>query len=65
MIGDVCGLGLMVVIELFEGGDIYKLVVELVSKIVVCVCEKGLILFFCGIYYNVICFFMFVIIFDV
>ncbi|MFX9165684.1 aminotransferase class III-fold pyridoxal phosphate-dependent enzyme, partial [Acinetobacter baumannii] len=35
VIGDVRGLGSMVAIELFEGGDTHKPAAELVSKIVV------------------------------
>lgn len=54
-IGDVCGLGVMIVIELFEEGDCSRLNVRLMVDIVVCVCDKGLILFFCGLYYNVLC----------
>lgn len=54
MIGDVRGLGSMMAIELFEGGGTYKPAAELVGKIVVHAYEKGLILLFCGIYYNVI-----------
>ena len=44
VIGDVRGLGSMVAIELFEGGDTHKPAAELVSKIVVRAREKGLIL---------------------
>lgn len=57
-IGDVCGLGVMIVIELFENGDFGKLNVVLIVDIVICVCEKGLILFFCGFYYNILCIFV-------
>jgi 5-aminovalerate/4-aminobutyrate aminotransferase len=58
VIGDVRGLGSMVAIELFEGGDVNKPAAELVSKIVVRAREKGLILLSCGTYYNVIRFLM-------
>ncbi|PXC03718.1 4-aminobutyrate--2-oxoglutarate transaminase, partial [Pseudomonas aeruginosa] len=58
VIGDVRGLGSMVAIELFEGGDTHKPAAELVSKIVVRAREKGLILLSCGTYYNVIRFLM-------
>ena len=40
VIGDVRGLGSMVAIELFEGGDTHKPAAELVSKIVVRAREK-------------------------
>lgn len=64
-IGDVCGLGVMIVIELFEDGDYNKLDVKFIVEIVVCVCDKGLIFFFCGLYYNVLCIFVLFIIEDV
>ena len=52
------GLGSMIAIELFEGGDVHKPAAELVGKIVVRAREKGLILLSCGTYYNVIRFLM-------
>ena len=58
VIGDVRGLGSMVAIELFEGGDHSKPAAELVGKIVARAREKGLILLSCGTYYNVIRFLM-------
>jgi len=58
VIGDVRGLGSMIAIELFEGGDVHKPAAELVGKIVVRAREKGLILLSCGTYYNVIRFLM-------
>ena len=41
VIGDVRGLGSMVAIELFEGGDTHKPAAELVSKIVVRARERA------------------------
>ena len=58
VIGDVRGLGSMIAIELFEGGDVHKPAAELVGKIVARAREKGLILLSCGTYYNVIRFLM-------
>jgi len=58
VIGDVRGLGSMVAIELFEGGDVHKPAAELVGKIVARARDKGLILLSCGTYYNVIRFLM-------
>lgn len=58
VIGDVRGLGSMIAIELFEGGDHNKPAAELVGKIVARAREKGLILLSCGTYYNVIRFLM-------
>ena len=58
VIGDVRGLGSMVAIELFEGGDESKPAAELVGKIVAKARDKGLILLSCGTYYNVIRFLM-------
>ena len=53
-IGEVRGLGAMIAIELFEGGDHSKPAAELVGKIVARAREKGLILLSCGTYYNVL-----------
>ena len=58
VIGDVRGLGSMIAIELFEGGDVHKPAAELVGKIVARARDKGLILLSCGTYYNVIRFLM-------
>ena len=54
VIGDVRGLGSMVAIELFEGGDHSKPAAELVGKIVARARDKGLILLSCGTYGNVL-----------
>ena len=58
VIGDVRGLGSMIAIELFEGGDVHKPAAELVGKVVARARDKGLILLSCGTYYNVIRFLM-------
>ena len=58
VIGDVRGLGSMIAIELFEGGDHSKPAAELTGKIVAKAREKGLILLSCGTYYNVVRFLM-------
>lgn len=64
-IGDVRGLGAMIVIELFEDGDYNKSDVKFIVEIVVRVRDKGLIFFFCGSYYNVLRIFVSFIIEDV
>ncbi|MBT0570741.1 4-aminobutyrate--2-oxoglutarate transaminase [Curvibacter sp. CHRR-16] len=53
-IGDVRGLGAMVAIELFEGGDVHKPAADLTKKIVTEAAKRGLILLSCGTYGNVI-----------
>ncbi|MFB9887910.1 4-aminobutyrate--2-oxoglutarate transaminase [Balneatrix alpica] len=53
-IGEVRGLGAMVAIELFEGGDLNKPAAELTKKLTTLAGEKGLVLLGCGIYANVI-----------
>lgn len=58
VIGDVRGLGSMIAIELFEGGDHSKPAAELTGKIVAKARDKGLILLSCGTYYNVVRFLM-------
>lgn len=53
-IGDVRGLGAMIAIELFEGGDAHKPHAALTAEIVARARDKGLILLSCGPYYNVL-----------
>lgn len=54
VIGDVRGLGAMVAVELFEGGDHSKPAAALTGQIVAKAREKGLILLSCGVYGNVL-----------
>jgi len=54
VIGDVRGLGAMVAMELFEGGDPHRPAAELTGRILVRAREKGLILLSCGSYGNVL-----------
>lgn len=53
-IGEIRGLGAMIAIELFEGGDMHKPNAKLVSAIVERAREKGLLLLSCGSYYNIL-----------
>ena len=53
-IGDVRGLGAMVAIELFEGGDPARPDAELTRRVVAEAARRGLILLSCGNYGNVI-----------
>jgi 4-aminobutyrate aminotransferase/(S)-3-amino-2-methylpropionate transaminase len=53
-IGDVRGLGAMVAIELFEGGDVHHPDAALTKKVVTEAARRGLILLSCGTYGNVI-----------
>ena len=53
-IGDVRGLGLMLAIELFEGGDRSKPAPELASRVIQEARERGLLLLGCGIHGNAI-----------
>ena len=53
-IGDVRGLGAMVAIELFEGGDTAKPDAVLTRQVVAEAARRGLILLSCGSYGNVI-----------
>ncbi len=53
-IGDVRGLGAMVAIELFEGGDVRRPDAVLTKKVVTEAARRGLILLSCGTYGNVI-----------
>ena len=53
-IGDVRGLGAMVAIELFEGGDIGKPDAERTKRVVSEAARRGLILLSCGSDANVI-----------
>ncbi len=53
-IGDVRGLGAMVAIELFEGGDRARPDAALTKKVVAEALRRGLILLSCGTYGNVI-----------
>jgi 4-aminobutyrate aminotransferase/(S)-3-amino-2-methylpropionate transaminase len=53
-IGDVRGLGAMVAIELFEGGDVHRPDAALTKKVVSEAARRGLILLSCGTYGNVV-----------
>ncbi len=53
-IGDVRGMGAMVAIELFEGGDVHRPDAVLTKKVVTEAARRGLILLSCGTYGNVI-----------
>lgn len=53
-IGDVRGLGAMVAIELFKGGDVTQPDAELTKQVVAEAARRGLILLSCGSYGNVI-----------
>ncbi|MBL0148098.1 MAG: 4-aminobutyrate--2-oxoglutarate transaminase [Ideonella sp.] len=53
-IGDVRGLGAMVAIELFKGGDVYQPDAELTNAVVKAAAQRGLILLSCGTHGNVI-----------
>ncbi|WP_334154153.1 4-aminobutyrate--2-oxoglutarate transaminase [Tepidimonas sp.] len=53
-IQDVRGLGAMVAIELFEGGDLHKPAADLTKRMCVEALKRGLVLLSCGVYANVI-----------
>jgi 4-aminobutyrate aminotransferase/(S)-3-amino-2-methylpropionate transaminase len=53
-IGDVRGLGAMVAIELFEGGNLARPDAELTRRVVAEAARRGLILLSCGTYGNVV-----------
>ena len=53
-IGDVRGLGAMLAIEMFEGGDTHRPDAELTRRVVAEALRRGLILLSCGTYGNVI-----------
>ncbi|OBS31404.1 5-aminovalerate aminotransferase DavT [Tepidimonas fonticaldi] len=53
-IQDVRGLGAMVAIELFDGGDHSKPAVELTKRMCAEALKRGLVLLSCGVYANVI-----------
>lgn len=53
-IGDVRGLGAMVAIELFEGGDPHRPAADLTRRVVAEAASRGLILLSCGSYGNVV-----------
>ena len=53
-IGDVRGLGAMVAIEMFEGGDVHRPDAELTKRVVAEAARRGLVLLSCGTYGNVI-----------
>jgi 4-aminobutyrate aminotransferase / (S)-3-amino-2-methylpropionate transaminase / 5-aminovalerate transaminase len=53
-IGDVRGLGAMVAIELFKGGDVHQPDADLTKRVVAEAAQRGLILLSCGTYANVI-----------
>ncbi len=53
-IQDVRGLGAMVAIELFEGGDHSKPAAELTKRMCAEALKRGLVLLSCGVYANVI-----------
>ncbi|UFH49521.1 4-aminobutyrate--2-oxoglutarate transaminase [Pseudomonas sp. KNUC1026] len=54
VIGDVRGLGAMIAVELFEGGDSHKPNAAAVAQVVAKARDKGLILLSCGTYGNVL-----------
>ena len=53
-VGDVRGLGAMVAIELFEGGNLARPDADLTKRVVAEAARRGLILLSCGTYGNVI-----------
>ncbi|MDM7456719.1 MAG: 4-aminobutyrate--2-oxoglutarate transaminase [Tepidimonas sp.] len=53
-IRDVRGLGAMVAIELFDGGDLNKPAAELTKRMCAEALKRGLVLLSCGVYANVI-----------
>lgn len=53
-IQDVRGLGSMVAIELFEGGDHHKPAADLTKRMCAEALKRGLVLLSCGVYANVI-----------
>ncbi|WP_157267730.1 4-aminobutyrate--2-oxoglutarate transaminase [Azohydromonas aeria] len=53
-IGEVRGLGAMVAVELFEGGDVQRPAAALTQQIVKAAAQAGLILLSCGTHANVI-----------
>ena len=53
-IRDVRGLGAMVAIELFEGGDLTRPAAELTRRMCTEALQRGLVLLSCGLYGNVI-----------
>ncbi|CAD5372210.1 4-aminobutyrate aminotransferase, PLP-dependent [Rubrivivax sp. A210] len=53
-IGDVRGLGAMVAIELFQGGDKHRPDADLTKRVVAEAARRGLILLSCGSYGNVV-----------
>lgn len=53
-IGDVRGLGAMVAIELFEGGNLARPDADLTRRVVAEAARRGLILLSCGVYGNVV-----------
>lgn len=53
-IGDVRGLGSMIAIELFKGGDVHQPDADLTKSITAEAAKRGLILLSCGTYANVI-----------
>jgi 4-aminobutyrate aminotransferase/(S)-3-amino-2-methylpropionate transaminase len=53
-IGDVRGIGAMVAIELFEGGDPHRPAADLTRRVVAEAASRGLILLSCGTYGNVV-----------
>jgi 4-aminobutyrate aminotransferase/(S)-3-amino-2-methylpropionate transaminase len=54
VIGDVRGLGAMVAIELFDGGDLAKPDAERTKRVVAEAARRGLVILSCGTYGNVI-----------
>jgi 4-aminobutyrate aminotransferase/(S)-3-amino-2-methylpropionate transaminase len=53
-IGDVRGLGAMVAVELFKGGDVHQPDADRVKRVVTEAARRGLVLLSCGVYGNVI-----------
>jgi 4-aminobutyrate aminotransferase/(S)-3-amino-2-methylpropionate transaminase len=53
-VGDVRGLGAMMAMELFKGGDVHAPDAELTQRVVTEAARRGLILLSCGSYANII-----------
>jgi 4-aminobutyrate aminotransferase/(S)-3-amino-2-methylpropionate transaminase len=53
-VGDVRGLGAMVAVELFKGGDVHTPDAELTQRVVTEAARRGLVLLSCGSYANII-----------
>ncbi|HEV8690712.1 MAG TPA: aminotransferase class III-fold pyridoxal phosphate-dependent enzyme, partial [Ideonella sp.] len=53
-IGDVRGLGAMVAVELFKGGDIHQPDADLTKRVCAEALKRGLVMLSCGSYANVL-----------